>query len=115
MQFFRELNQTELQHRLAARDDDVLGVAWPDRVEDLLNGQVAAFGLPRREGRVAEPAPQVAAGRPDKNGRRAGELAFALGRRVDFGNSHGHRQTKGRPNGRREGLLIAHRVGQSSF
>jgi hypothetical protein len=61
---------------------------FEDFGDDLFHGHLRAFRMPRGIHGVAPIAAQITAGRADKNGGDAGELAFALNRIKYFGDEH---------------------------
>ena len=88
MQLIAQRHQFSKQHRFATSQHHVIRLVLADQINNLGNGQVVAFGLPRRVGSIAVPAAQVAARRPHKNAWRSGEQPFPLYRFVDFSDSH---------------------------
>ena len=60
-------------------------------LQQIMNLDVWAFGLPGSERRVAEPAAQIAAGRAHEDGGSPGELPLPLNRRIHFCDAHDER------------------------
>jgi len=77
-QAFTDRDQFGKQHRFSARQDRVPTVVLAHPFEDFFDRQILAFGIPRGERRVAEPASQIAAGGAQKHARRPRQEALAL-------------------------------------
>ena len=76
----RQRDDLRRDHRLAAGDHHVPRRMRPHFVQNLIERQIDALRLPRRVGRIAPGAAQIAAAGADEDRRHAHQRAFALNR-----------------------------------